>query len=103
MSSQSSLIPAKHRDKLRILVILKGYSYIACGKGMKVLDQQIKLNKYVYGKQPNKVSNLELLVIGLSDYSDLYEKAVYPSINKDGKKWMDKLPFRRAPDNPTIH
>ena len=40
MSVQTSLIPAKHQDKLKILLVLKGYLSIACGQGMKALDQQ---------------------------------------------------------------
>ena len=77
MSSQSSLIPAKHHGKLKILVVLKGFSHMACEKGMKVQDQQKKLFDFVYGKPPHVVSNYELLIKGLSKYAHLYEEETF--------------------------
>ena len=59
MAANSQLMPAKHRDQLRTLVVLKGYSCIACGSGMKAIDQQKKLYDFVYGKPPNKPSQYE--------------------------------------------
>ena len=82
MSSQLSLIPAKHRNKLKILVVLKGFSHIACGKGMKVQDHQKKLFDFVYGKPPHVVSNYELVVKGLSNYVDLYEEETFKQIKQ---------------------
>ena len=69
MSQQPSIIPAKHRDKLKVLLILKGYSSIACGRGMKAVDQQKELFKYYYGDPPNRVSCVDLLYKGLLEYS----------------------------------
>ena len=79
------LIPAKHRDKLKVLVVLKGYSSIACGEGMKVGDQQKKLHEFVYGSPPDKISHIDLLCKGLSEYNELYEESTYQSIDEDGK------------------
>ena len=87
MSSQPSLLlPAKHRDKLKLVVVLCGYSAIACGHGMKGIEQQKKLHEFYYGKPPDKVSNVEMLVKGLSSYADLYEEVVYQEFQEDGKK-----------------
>ena len=85
MSTNSSLIPAKHRDKLKILLVLKGYSSIACGRGMKVLQQQKELYNFYYGDPPNKVSHADLLCKGLSEYSSLYKEVTYQTI-KDGEQ-----------------
>ena len=74
-----------HRDKLKVLLVLKGYSSIACGRGMKVLDQRKNLHEFYYGEPPNKVSHVDLLCKGLSDYSALYDDISYQEINKDGK------------------
>ena len=85
MSSQSSLIPVKQSNKHKIQVVLKGFSHIACGKGMKVQDQQKKLFDFVYGKPPHVVSNYELLVKGLSGYAYLYEEETFKQKNEEGK------------------
>ena len=84
-SSDSELLPAKHRDKLRMLLVLKGYSSIACGRGMKVIDQRTKLHQFFYGDPPNIVSHVNLLCKGVSDYSDLYEDSTYHNITNEGK------------------
>ena len=97
MSHQSTLIPAKHRDKLKVLLVLKGYSKIACGRGMKANKQQKELNRYVYGDPPNHVSNIDLLCKGLAEYSSLYEDASYNTfkdgeeVNVDGLKFCPEL------------
>ena len=55
---------------------MQGFFHIACGKEMKVQDQQKKLFDFVYGEPPDVVSNYELLVKVLSNYADLYEEGI---------------------------
>ena len=85
--SPSPIIPVKHRDKLKVLLVLKGYSVISCGKGMKALDQQRRLYDFLYGVPPNKASHIELLVVkGLSDYACLHTEESYQDMSTDGKR-----------------
>ena len=80
---------------LEILLILKGYSSIAYKRGMKAVDQQKDLFKYYYGDPPNRVSHVDLLCKGLSEYSSLYEEVSYQTMD-DGKKVdMDGLKLRQ--------
>ena len=83
MLQQSSLIPAKHRDKLKVLLVLKGYSKVSCGRGMKALDQQQELHNFLYGDPPHIVSNIDLLCKGIGEYSKLYDNVTYQTL-KDG-------------------
>ena len=88
MSSQSSLLlPLKHCDKLKIVVVLCGYSAIACGWGMRGIEQQNNLHKFYYRKYPDKVSNVNMLVKELSSYAELYKEVVYQELQEDGKKY----------------
>ena len=50
------------------MLVLKGYSKIACERGMKVLEQQQQLHRYVYGDPANIVSIIDLLCKRLTDY-----------------------------------
>ena len=77
MPLQSTLIPTKHRDQLRVLTVLKGYSSIACGKEMRVLNQQNALFEFVYRIGRNKVSHVDLLCTRVSDYANLYNVVTY--------------------------
>ena len=87
MSCQPSLLlSAKHRDKLKRVVVLCGYSAIARGRGMKGIEQQKKLHKFYYGKPPDKVLNVDMLVKGLSSYSELYEGVFYQDLQEDRKR-----------------
>ena len=95
--SSSPIISAKHRDKLKVLLVLKGYSAISCGKGMKALDQQKRLYDFLYGAPPHKVSHIELLCKGLSDYKCLYTEETYQDMSDDGKK-IDIAGLRLKPD-----
>ena len=52
---------------------------------MKVLDQRTKLYQFIYGDPPNKVSHVDLLCKGVSEYSCLYDESTYQNITKDGK------------------
>ena len=61
MSHQSSLISAKHQDKLKCLLVLKGYSKMAYGREMEENDQQQQLHIFFNGEPPNKVSNIDLV------------------------------------------
>ena len=83
--SSSQIIPAKNRDKLKVLLVLKGYSSIACGEWIRVVDQQKRLHEFVYGCPPDGVSHIDLLCKELSDYNHLYEKVSYQTIYSDGK------------------
>ena len=82
---QASLIPGKNHGKLKVLLVLKGYSSFDSGKGMKVLDWRKKLYDFIYDDPLNKVSHADLLCKGLSDYSYLYDRCTYQVINKEGK------------------
>lgn len=91
MSQQSSLVPAKHRDKLKVLLGLKGYSSIACGRGMKAVDQQKEIFKFYYGDPPNRVSHVDLLCKGLLEYSCLYEGVSYQIMQDSHQVDVDGL------------
>ena len=78
-------MPAKHRDQLCTLVVLKGYSCIACGSGMRAMDQQKKLYEFVYGKPPNRPSQYDMLIEGASDYKALFTPIPVKLVNNDGK------------------
>ena len=81
MSLKTSPIPAKQQGKLNILLVLKGYSLIACGRGMKAQNQQKNLYIFYYGNPPNKVPYADLLCKGLSEYSSIFE---------DHKRWSTR-------------
>ena len=73
---KTNLITAKHLDNLRLLVFLRGYSFISCGRWMKDLDQQ----------QKNYDFNIDMSVQGISVYSNLYQDTVAQLLDPNGKK-----------------
>ena len=95
MAANSQLMPEKHRNILRGLIVLRGYSSIACGSGMKAIDQQKKIYEFLYDKLPNKPSQYYMLVEGVSDYQALFNHVAVKIVNKDGKPVeVDRLKFR---------
>ena len=77
-----------------VLLVLKGYSSISCGRGMKALDQQKELAAFVLGRPPQKVSHAELLCQGVSDYSILYEPVPCQSLEDGKTEEVDGLRLR---------
>ena len=72
-------------------MVLKGYSKIACGRGIKALEQKQQLERYVFSDSPNIVSNIDLLCKGLVDYSSLYNKVTYDTLRDDEDVHVDSL------------
>ena len=60
------------RNKLRMTCALRGYSYIKCGSGKKLGQQQKELERYHHGQAPNYPSQIKFLVEGSYTYRDLY-------------------------------
>ena len=93
---QSTLIPAKHRDQLRVLIVLKGYSSIACGKGMRALDQQNALFEFAHQIGTKKVSHVDLLHKRVSDYANLCNVVTYQKL--DNSKTVDVEGLKLRPE-----
>ena len=69
----TTMLPREIRNELKMTVALKGFAQMREGKGKKVQDQLIWMERFFHGKKPTFPSQLKLLCNGSSAYEDFYE------------------------------
>ena len=69
----TNMLPISIRNELKMAVALKGFAQMREGKGKKVQDQLIWMERFFHGKKPTFPSQLKLLCNGSSGYEDFYE------------------------------
>ena len=79
-------LPKAIRDELRMTCALRGYSTIRTGSGMKIRDQQEKMEQFYHGIEGNIPSQIQLLSEAKVEYADLYESTDIAIVTKKGSK-----------------
>lgn len=65
------------------MCFLKGYLHIKCGKGKKIMRQEIELESFCHSHPPNYPSQIALITDALYSYRELYDEFTTISTNKD--------------------
>ena len=65
---------------------LKGYSTIQTGSGMKISNQQEKIEQFYYSIEGKIPSQIQLLSEAKVEYAELYESANITIVRKKGSK-----------------
>ena len=65
---------------------LKGYSKIKCGKGKKLKRQEMELERFFHGEEPDYPSQISLLANASYSYRELYDGSTVVSTNKNDSR-----------------
>ena len=76
-------LPKHVRDELQMSWALKGYSIIKCGKCTQLRRQEMELERFYHGHEPNYPSQIVLLANASYSYRELYDGSTLVSTNKD--------------------
>ena len=79
----TTMLPREIRNELKMAVALKGFAQMREGKGKKMQDQFIWMERFFHGKKPVFPSQLKLLCNGSFGYEDFYESIHVVATSKE--------------------
>ena len=79
------MLPREIWNELKMDVALKDFAQMREGKGKKIQDQLIWMERFFHGKKPVFPSQLKLLCNGSFGYEDFYESINAVALEEGGR------------------